>query len=1650
MSIELSIIIISVLIVVIVLGSIRLIGLKKRSGFESLMYDIYNNIECGIIILNRKNNLVKINHRITGIFGLSYSELENKKITHLLDTNTNANFFEKLNTALKQENLNNGVVHTFREEIVTKFGIKVNIECRIVPHLYKSKLKNTIIVFKDITEISELQQQISYLSDKINQNEEKHPLVNFIAVISKKMEISLLSIGHRIISLVGKSADDILQNPKLLFPDNDDDTKEFREVLAYSCQNLIPIDYKGKFKHSDGSLKFLNIHALPYHEDNKLFLKGFINDITESHTQNQIIKEQRQFLSSIIESSPIGIFAKDYPEGKYQVINGKAIEYFGLTQADLIGSTDSSIFNESDLFYNNLADLESDCIKSLNTETGKTFEYQTDLGLKQIYLQMVPVVLDHKLILTVGIIHDLTENVNIINTYKERQNQLTAIVENNMVGVVVVDKQLRIQYANKAISKMTGFSINELQNMTSDAISDLVSLSIDPSSFEKVWTGEQASLHAEQQYTRKDGTSFFTEVFVSPVLDNQDRITSTVALVLNIDKRKEAERMLMQRDKILEAVSFASRHFLNEDNFEKETDRIFSAISESTQADYVGIYRLHRSKDEAIGTLYNALHSENSKKQKYQAINEINFFDSNKEIIAQLDLGKYIYLTESKQSPMNTFLIENNEKSVFISPIIVDTDLWGFVKIGKIHDEQFWSHAELDALQSASNVLGAALNRRNINSQLKELNAELESRIKQRTVLLEDEIKERALVEDSLRVSQKKLKKMIDIAPIGIARITDQYIIQEANPKFQSIFEYESHELEGKSFIQLYPEKQRAIYERLHKMFLENGTDSTGERPFISKNDKQITAYINLLSTNNEKDKIETYVFIYDITEQRRVETNAKKLKLGIEKSFDAFVITDLFGSVEYVNEAFERITGYQSEEILGKNIRILKSGLQTPEFYKHMWDEILSGMSWQGTLINKKKNGDFYYEEMTIVPVFNDLNITTNFVAIKRDITSVKKNQEETIKSETKYRQIFENATEGIIMLNYENILFANPAFEYLTGYTNFQVSNRKFIDMIFDADKETVFKLTHSKDKAFLHKRHDVRLIDSNNNIKWVNINANKVNWDNKIMVLLFISNITARKKAEEALEEERSYLADRVIERTEELSALNAELSKAVRAKDEFLANMSHELRTPLNAILGLSEILQYQLQTSISEKQIKSFKTIHESGQHLLSLINDILDLSKIEAGKLDIIQENVAIDPIAVSSLRFVTEAAKKKDIKIDYTPVTSSLMVWADTRRLRQILINLLSNAVKFTPHGKEIGLRITAPEDLESVFFEVWDRGIGISERDMKSLFKPFVQLDSALSREYEGSGLGLALVSKLVELHGGSIEVKSTVGEGSSFKVALPAKNPDLIELDEESDYDISFMKDRTIIIITENHRDFDIIAGLTSPWTKHIYLFEDDSRNINDVMEILPDLIILDTAVKHRSAWEILSILKNDKRTKGIKIILASVGQELEKASVVGADAFIGKPINVNKVQKALCQTYGISEVLANSNIEVKKQTILLAEDNEANIETIEAFLTTHKYKIIVARNGQEAIEWVHEHRPDLILMDIQMPKMNGFEAIEFLKTSDEFKDIPIIALTALAMPGDRKRILEAGANDYLSKPISMKILINRIETFLKSSL
>lgn len=530
---------------------------------------------------------------------------------------------------------------------------------------------------------------------------------------------------------------------------------------------------------------------------------------------------------------------------------------------------------------------------------------------------------------------------------------------------------------------------------------------------------------------------------------------------------------------------------------------------------------------------------------------------------------------------------------------------------------------------------------------------------------------------------------------------------------------------------------------------------------------------------------------------------------------------------------------------------------------------------------------------------------------------------------SEEKYRNLVENANDIIYTLSAEGIFtYVSSNWTEILGHAVHEVVNRPFAPFVHPDDIPKCFEFLNQLLTSGLKAGGiEYRVRHKNGEWRWHTSNASP-QWDKNgaiVSILGIAHDITDRKETEDLLQ--RS----------------NAQLARATRLKDEFLANMSHELRTPLNAILGMSEGLQEQVFGTLNARQVKAIATIEKSGKHLLALINDILDLSKIEAGKLELKIDNVSIQSLCNTSLTLVRQAAIKKQISLttdiprDLYPFT----IQVDSRRICQVLINLLSNAVKFTPEGGHVCLKVRLEnavpggtlgitEASQTICFSVIDTGIGIISENLEKVFNSFVQIDSSLNRQYEGTGLGLALVKQITEMHGGTVNVTSAVGHGSCFTAQIPC---------------------------------------LHSPSLPH------------DRPPPVP--------------------------TKETLATLATVPK--------------------TQTQRTL---------------------ILLAEDNEANILTIASYLHAKEYQLLFARDGHEAIALTHSHHPHLILMDIQMPGIDGLEAIRQIRQDPQFATTPIIALTALAMTGDRERSLEAGANDYLTKPVRLKHLVATIQQHLSS--
>lgn len=484
--------------------------------------------------------------------------------------------------------------------------------------------------------------------------------------------------------------------------------------------------------------------------------------------------------------------------------------------------------------------------------------------------------------------------------------------------------------------------------------------------------------------------------------------------------------------------------------------------------------------------------------------------------------------------------------------------------------------------------------------------------------------------------------------------------------------------------------------------------------------------------------------------------------------------------------------------------------------------------------------------------------------------------------------------------------------------------------------------------------------------------------------------------------ALEELNENLEKKVIERTEEFEKINRELERANQLKGRFISNMSHELRTPLNSIIGFSDVLIERTFGDLSENQERYVKNIYSAGKHLLELINNVLNIAKIEAGKYEMVYETFPIGTIADEVINIMKPLAENKFIEIVVSIGEGISDVTADKVKLKQILYNLLSNAIKFTPEGGKVGITIAKEENidgrypwaipgLEFVRFSVWDTGIGIGPEDKEKIFDEFEQADSSFSRKYGGVGLGLALTKKLVELHGGNITFESTLGEGSTFSFLIPVTSPvepAKPEAVEAVSLTFPWMKEEApLILVVED--DLHIAELLTLHLTQSGYKVAhafDGQEALEKAKNLKPFAITLDIMLPKKDGWEVLQELKSDQKTASIPVIIHSIVNNKELAFALGATDYLLKPLE----KEALI-------------LKLEEITVYLKEIFEP-----QGFL------MYTAPNGKRGVELATALRPGVILLDFTLPDMLCFDVIKDIKDNPSTKDIPIFILTERDIP------------------------------------
>ncbi|WP_374243638.1 PAS domain S-box protein [Zoogloea sp.] len=686
-----------------------------------------------------------------------------------------------------------------------------------------------------------------------------------------------------------------------------------------------------------------------------------------------------------------------------------------------------------------------------------------------------------------------------------------------------------------------------------------------------------------------------------------------------------------------------------------------------------------------------------------------------------------------------------------------------------------------------------------------------------------------------------------------------------------------------------------------------------------------------------------------DSTDKRRAAEQLVKLSLAVEQSPASVIITDTAGTIEYVNQAFERTSGYTAAEAVGQRVGFVKSGQTPPETYASLWATLQAGQPWEGEFINRRKNGETWVEFARVSPIVQAGGGVTHYLSIQQDITE------------------------------------------------------RKHVEA----------ELARYRDQLEQRVAERTRQLEETNEV---------------------------------------------LSQRSTELQEAKEQSDAANRAKSAFLANMSHEIRTPMNAIIGLTHLLRRSV--ADEEAQVRLQKVSDAAG-HLLTVINDILDLSKIEAGKLTLDDVNFRLEDVLRKTCALVADRAHQKGLElvVDVADVPDRLR--GDATHLGQMLLNYLGNAVKFTEQGVILLRARIEDEDPDSVLlrFEVIDTGIGIEPEVCQRLFRPFEQADGSTTRRFGGTGLGLAITSHLARLMGGDAGVDSEPGRGSNFwltvrlaKVAsdawgarpLPALHILVVD-------DLAASRQVLGTMLTTLG-----MRGASSESGADALARVDEARAVGDPF----DLVLVDDDMPGMGGGEVVArLVAQPAAQPAPRCLLLTVGDSLgrrDEALAGGAAGVLAKPVSLSDLHDAIQSIFNheaapaaaAPERLPGEAILARDHAgarVLLVEDSPINQEVALSLLEGVGLQVEVAGNGVEAVERVLRGAYDLVLMDMQMPVMDGVEATRAIRRAGQ-RSVPIVAMTANAFGEDRQRCLDAGMNDHLSKPVDPAALYAKLIQWL----
>lgn len=903
-------------------------------------------------------------------------------------------------------------------------------------------------------------------------------------------------------------------------------------------------------------------------------------------------------------------------------------------------------------------------------------------------------------------------------------------------------------------------------------------------------------------------------------------------------------------------------------------------------------------------------------------------------------------------------------------------------------------------------------------------------------------------IENSLRASEHETNTILESVADAVVMIDEDGKIQRINSAFETIFGIPRKDALFKEIDCIIPEKYRQKDQDSPFSRIKNKTDNVvGRRMQIEglrSNGKLFP--IELAVTEVEMNEQQYFVaVIKDLTASERQKEQLKALFAALPVGVT--MISDE-GKILEANAISEAILGLSADEHKARELASEQWDIVDTSGQPMATDEYPATIALQtGEVVKNiemgvnRPNGDLVWINASAAPL--DKHLGGGVAVAFEDITDRKIAEQKLREAEERTRLLLDSVTEGVFGLDLNGVVtFANPAGSKLLGYEVEEILGQDMHPLVHHTypdgtpyPRENCYMSKSARDGVVYNIDDEVLWRKDGSSFPAEYTSVPVVRDGENIGTVVVYRDITQRLEFELALK------------------ASKQAADAANQAKSDFLANMSHEIRTPMNAIIGMSHLA---LQTDLNRKQKGYIEKVHRSAEALLGIINDILDFSKIEAGKLDIEHIPFRLEDVMDNLSNLVGLKAEEKGLELHYDidPKTP-MALFGDPLRLGQILVNLGNNAVKFTESGGEVivAVKMLRRENQTATLeFSVRDNGIGMSQEQQEKLFQSFSQADTSTTRKYGGTGLGLSISKKLTSMMGGDIWVESEKGTGSTFYFTIQSE----IQLGEQSKRRpaLAELGSLRILVVDDNATAREILSQMLAQFGFRV----DQANGGDEAMEKLQsedlidpfELVLMDWKMPGKDGVEVARDIQNSDSIKCIPtiIMVTAYGREEASSAATGVNisSYLTKPVTPSSMLDGILTAMGKEVVShrneAKSDQRAKEATeklaganILLVEDNEMNQELAMELLSLNNIDVTLAENGLEAVKAVKSQSFDGVLMDCQMPVMDGYAATREIRLHEEFKSLPILAMTANAMAGDREKVLDAGMNAHIAKPIDV---------------